>query len=949
MNGNLKLLSVAAIFFAGVGTLFGQAVENDTITRTTEIETVVVTGYLKRNRDEIAQAQSSVTQQELKTQAPATSLGNMIQGKASGVMVQSQNGAPGSTAEINIRGVAGFSGNSEPLYVVDGIYMTARQFSSLNSADVESFVILKDAAATAQYGSRGANGVIVVTTKKGTRGRTQYSFESRMGFAKKISDKELNFEMMNSAQKLQYEREMRALGLTGLPAYTPAQEQALLALDHDWQRDILKSSFIQSFLVSARGGADRNKFYYSLGYDKDEGIVRDIDGFNRYTGRFNFENDLTDRLKVGLDLGLAYQETQTVRDRNNAQSPFGAMYRYNPFEPVYTSTGAYNYSLRQGFNIVEALRNNLDYEQRFRGTGNIFGEYKIMDGLTYRTYFNTLYDNLINTNILKRGSQLDVIVNGAAGLGTLRKSTFYSFNYLFGNRADYRRQFGEHFFGATGVVEFNSEFTESINASGTNFKNPYSDAPSNTIPSTLNTFTGSKVRGTLFSLLGLAEYNYLRKYLWTGSIRQDKSSKFGENNQAGVFWSTSLAWNVAREDFMAGSFFSDLKLRGSIGTAGNDRNIPNYANVGYVAYGDYGPYGNLVPRSILGNPDIKWESNKMTNLGVDFGVINNRFRGAVEVYRNDRNDFIQLVPLETQLGAYSQYQNLGDMRSEGLETEFTAEVIRKTDVRVTLRGNATWQRAQVTALGNGQNERILGETALRVGETPYFYRLVEYAGVNPANGAALYFTDRATPDAGETFINVNGRNATEVYNPSRDERNMTDKSPIPKFFGGFGLGVEAYGFDLSADFAYKMGAYTYNYQSQILQSSSSRANNLSVEALNYWKNPGDTNVLPRPTNVGLRGSSQFLEKSDYLRFRSLVLGYTFNKRFLGESVPINSLRFYAQANNLFTWTSFKGDPEVAVGSGENQLGAGQTYVPGSYALFSYPAVRTILFGFQIDF
>ncbi|MFX1668218.1 SusC/RagA family TonB-linked outer membrane protein [Riemerella anatipestifer] len=946
MNVKLRVLTAGAVFFIGAQSVVAQKAKKDTIK---EIEGVVVVGYQKKSKSQVTQAQSLVTAEELKTQTPSTSVGNMIQGRASGVFVQSRNGQPGSVAEINVRGISGFSGNSEPAYVVDGIYMTAGQFASVNANDVESIVILKDAAAVSQYGSRGANGVVVVTTKKGTKGRTLYSFESRLGFSKKIADKELNFEMMNAEQKLRYETEMRALGLTGLPAYTDAQKVDLIALGHDWQKDILRTSSLQSYVFSARGGSDSNRFYYSLGYDKDEGIVRYIDGFDRYTGRFNFENNLSDKLKVGIDLGASYQKTQNVRDRNNVQSPFGAMYRYNPFEPVNGSDGTYNKNLRQGFNIIEALQNNLDYEQRLRLNGNVYGQYEFNKNLSVKTYFNTLYDNLVNTNDLRRGSQLDVIVNGAAGMGTLRKSTFYAFNYIYGNRIDFKKQLGDHFLGATGLVEFNREFMESISASGTNYKNPNSDAPSNTIPSDRNTFTGSKTTSTLFSTLGLLDYDFKKKYLLTASIRQDKSSRFGAENKSGVFWSASVAWNIAKEDFLIDNkVLNNLKLRASYGTSGNDRNIPDFVNVGYVAYGDYGSGSTMVRTAVLGNPNIKWETNKTTNLGFEYGLFN-RIRGAFEVYRSDRNDFIQNIPLNYESGGYSMYQNLGNMRSEGMEVELFADIIRKKDIRLTLRANTSWQRAKVLSLDEASSERLMGETILKVGETPFTYRMVEYAGVNPDNGQALYYTNRGTPNKGETFYDINGRKATNVYNATADAQVLAGKSPLPKMFGGFGFTFEYKGFDLSSDFAFKTGAYTYNYQTQSLTSSSNRANNMSVEAFNYWKNPGDVNVLPKPTEAGNRFSDQFLEKSDYLRLRSTVLGYTLKRDVLGEGAFVNSLRFYVQGQNLLTWTKFKGDPEVAVGSGENQLGSGRIYVPGSYALFGYPAVRQFLFGVQVEF
>ncbi|MDQ1855129.1 SusC/RagA family TonB-linked outer membrane protein [Chryseobacterium sp. WLY505] len=931
MNVKLHVLSAGALFFLGQAA-FAQKSKNDSVLKENKIDEVIVTGYQKKKADEITQAQAVVGGDEIRRNSPTTSIGNSLQGRASGVFVQSTTGQPGAAATIQVRGIAGVGGSSEPTYVVNGMYMTARQFSAINPADVESISILKDAAATAQYGARGANGVVVVTTKAGKAGKTHYSFETKFGFSEKLRDK--NYTMMNSRELMDFQNQ---LGYLGFKPRSQQEIDALAGYDHNWQKDLLKPSSIQSYLFSAQGGSRESTFYYSLGYDSDNGIIRDIDGLKRYTGNFGFTNKLSEKLNVGVNLGVQYQETQNFRDRNNTQNPFAAMYKYAPYEPVYNADGSYNQTMRAGSNVVEQIRTNRSDDQRLRIPVTLFAEYKIIDGLKFKSNFNGLFDWYMRTRWMQKGSNLDITVNKVP-TGSLNKDSFYTFNYTWNNSINYKKSFGGHNFDFLGFIEYNDNYNETMNGGAYGLKSPVINVPSITTPSDRNTFTGVKVRNTLFSLAGMLNYDYEGRYLVTGSLRRDASSRFGANNQSGIFWSASAAWNIAKEDFMKGGFINDLKLRGSYGTTGNDGTLPDYYNVNNISYGLYGANGISYPSTlsqgnfIIGNSNLKWESNAITNLGVDFTMWNRRVRGSVEVYKNKRKDFVQLVPLDKQEGGYYQYINAGDMSQKGLEVELSVDVIKKKDFQWNLHANISFQKSILDKLADGQTQRNLGDTYLKVGETPYVFYNVRFAGVDPSNGKALYYDKEG--------------NVTDVYSASNAVP-LTDKSPFPKSFGGFGTTVQYKGLDFSADFSFKLGGYTYNnmYAAAVDPTLAVAGRNMAQAAAQVWKNPGDTGVFQKVDSNGMRDSDQWIEKSDYLRLRSLTLGYTFDKAFLGEGSPINKLRAYVQGQNLFTVTKFHGEPEVSVGSDESTA----LFVPGAYNLYTYPAVRTILVGLQLEF
>lgn len=943
MNVKLCMITTAVLFFTGQ-TVHAQKKASDTL-KEAKIEEVVVTGYQKKSKDEVTSAITVVSGKSLSNFSASTMGSNALQGKAAGVDISALNGKPGGGSAINIRGLGNITtsvGASNPLFVIDGFIVGNDQraqdvFNSINPSDYENISVLKDAAAAAIYGSQGANGVIVLTTKSGKSGKPVITLSSRMGFSEKIKD--INFRMMNSAEKIDYENKMVGLGIPGYKQWSNEATSAALALDHNWQRDILRTSFIESYQLGIRGGNDKSKYTISLGYDSDNGIVQNIHAYKRYTGRMKYEANPNDRLSFGASMGVNYSASQEIRDRNNTQNPFRAMYDYNSFEPVYRADGSYN-PTRQGFPILEALKNNPENINSLIFDGNIFAQYKIAEGLNFKSQLGGYFNNIRRTSKVLRGSFLDNIL----GInGSVVEQNQNRFRYTNSNTLNYVKSFGEHNFDLLGLVEYTEFRNDYISGTGRNFSSPSLSELGNA--STPFAVAGYDELFRTFSYGAFLTYDYAKKYIVTASVRQDKDSRFGRNNvKSEPFWSLSGAWNVTNESFLKNNnILSLLKLRASIGTRGYNNIGLNLNNV-LMSGGVYGNFPTITTNANYGNPDLKWEVTKSQNYGAEFGFLKNRIRGTVDYFIDQKKDFILSVPnFSSEGGAYSTNINAGNLSNKGLEISLSADVIKSSGFLWSLRANTSIMSYKLNKLRDGETERIYGINILREGYEPFSFFLVRSAGINSANGNEIYYTK----DGG----------TTEVYN-SNDAVLIENKSPLPKFYGGFGTSLSYKSFDLQADFTFKSGNYTYNYMAlNMLNYSNGTTSNMRADAANYWTAPGQTNVLPRPNNTtnapggitGLQATDRFLQDASYIRLRNVSIGYTFDKRTIGESLPVNKIRLSLTGQNLATWTKFQGDPEVSVGSGENQTGAGQTFINGAFALYSYPAVKTFLFGIEIEF
>lgn len=944
MNVKLCIMTTAVLFFTGQ-VVSAQKKTKDSI-KEASIDEVVVTGYQKKSKDEVTSAITVVSGKALSNFSSSTMGSNALQGKAAGVDISALNGKPGSGSAINVRGLGNVTtkvGASNPLFVIDGFVVGNDQraqdvFNAINPSDYENVSILKDAAAAAIYGSQGANGVIVLTTKSGKSGKPVITLSSRIGFSEKIKD--INFKMMNSAEKIDYEKKMYALGISGYSAWTDSNVSAALTLDHDWQKDILRRSAIKSYQVGIRGGNEKSKYTFSLGYDSDNGIVQNIHAYKRYTGRMKYEATPTDRLNFGVSTGVNYSMSQDIRDRNNEQNPFRAMYSYNPYEPVFNADGSYN-STKRGFPILEALKNNPERNNSLIFDGNIFAQYKIVNGLNFKTQLGGYFNNIRWNRKVLRGSFLD----RSLGInGSVVEQNQNRFRYTNSNTLNYTKTFGNHSIDLLGLVEYTEFRNDYLSATGRNLSSP-------TLNELDNASTPFEVKGydelyRTFSYGAFLTYDFAKKYILTASVRQDKDSRFGKNNVLSEpFWSVSGAWNVTNEEFLKdNTILSLLKLRASIGTRGYN-NIDLNLNNTLMSGSSYGSFPTIAPNIIYGNPDLKWEITKSQNYGAEFGFLNNRIRGTVDYFIDQKKDFIFTVPnFSSEGGAYATNINAGDLKNKGLELSLSADIIKSAGFNWSIRANTSLMSYKLVKLRNGETERTVGTiNQLKEGEEPFSFYLVRSAGINPNNGNEIYYTK----DGG----------TTEIYN-SNDAVLLQGKSPLPKLYGGFGTTLSYKGFDLQADFTYKSGNYTYNYMAlNMLNYTNGATNNMRSDAVNYWTTPGQTNVLPRPnttTNApggitGLQTTDRFLQDASYIRLRNVSIGYTLDKRILGESFPVNKIRVSLSGQNLATWTKFEGDPEISIGSGENQTAAGQTFINGAFALYSYPAVKTYLFGIEVEF
>ena len=906
------------------------------------LEEVVVVGYGATSRELSTSAVSTVSTEEIEGFVPSTSVDNILQGKAAGVQVTAANGRPGQTAFVQIRGVGSINAGSTPLYIVDGTPIDAADVANINPQDIQSFSVLKDAATVSKYGSRGANGVIVITTKQGTKGDAEIIFRSSVGTGSRIDDP---FDLMNAEQKLELERQYAALGVnaaSSLPGATASPErlELLKSFDTDWEEELLRNSYIQSNSLSISGGEERLNYFFSIGYDRNSGIIDRIDGFERISARLNTTYRAKDWLEVGTNLSMSRSTTDLPRDRNNVQNPFRAMYDYNPYEPLFLRDDAGNIvteddgtrvfnPTRSGFPIARALITEPEDNRNFLIIGSAYADIQLTDWLSNRFTVGATSNRFNRTNRSIAGGVLQGFVGDANFPGSQTDNFSLDFEYNVNNLLTYSDTFNDvHNLTASLLLEYNENIFTDLFATSRGFPSP--DFPFQDVAAEPTSAGSEEIRRILFSQGLFLDYNYDGKYILSGSIRRDGSSRFGPDNKYGYFYSGSAAWNIAKENFMDGSVFDDLKLRASYGTAGN-QSIGNFEFLNLLGFGTYNGFTTAIPLGV-GNPEIQWESQAILDIGLEFGLFNNRITGVVDYFEKSSQDLLLNRPISQIIGDEdnSILSNIGEISNSGIEVSLNANVIRNEDIIWTVGGNVAFIDNEVKSLVDGE-DIIRGNTILREGKEINSFYLPRYAGVNPANGQPLYLD--------------NDGNLTNEFSDSF-ETLIEGKSPNADVEGGFFTSVRYKGFGLRSDFVFKAGNYILNLQRSAGISIDNIDSNQRVEAFNYWKEPGDQNVLPNPiyqANAD-QTSTRFLEAGDYVRLRNLTVDYRLPSELTG-SIGLKSLRIFATGQNLLTWTDYNGDPEIGIGSGE----AGGTFIPGQFSLFSYPQTKSYTVGFEIGF
>ncbi|GCC52232.1 TonB-dependent receptor [Chryseotalea sanaruensis] len=902
----------------------------------TQLSEIVVTGYSAVKKSNLTSAITTVKGEGIQSQ-PIGGIDNLLQGKSPGVIVTNQNGQPGAQAYIRIRGIGSVNASNEPLFIIDGNQMEASEYNAINPNDIEEISILKDAASTSIYGARASNGVVLVTTKRGSKQtKPQITYRYQYGTKERIKD---NFDLMNKEQKLQYELEVGYK----TQAQVDALRSSLAAPETDWSEVLLRKGTVQQHDLSFSGNTDKSRYFFSFGTYNEEGIVISSD-FNRLTGRINAEFDVTKKLTIGNTLTVSNTTSKDVRDRNNVQNPFNAVYSYLPWEPEFVlnpatgdpildSNGDPVYNLtRQGFSISEALKNNPENLRTLNTIGSYFIQYKPMDGLTLKSTIGANYQVYRRDYYVQPGSVLDGYVGDPLAPGSKTDNGHDRFQYNWTNTANYNFKVADlHNIDVLVGTEFIKRDLQSFTLSSKGFPSKKFVTQNNA--SAIVSGNTARTQWSLWSQFGQVSYNMNEKYFATASLRRDGSSRFGADNKFGTFWSASAGWNAHEESFLSGiDLIEQLKLRASVGTSGN---VPDqfYAAVGLFGFGGYNNQNTSVPTQ-LENRDLKWESNFNYGVGIDFGILDNKLSGAIDYYSRNTSDLLFNRPISRTTGFNSRLENIGEIQNTGIELELSYDLIRATNFNLTLNGSFSTNSNKVLNLQNGGEDIINGNSGisvLREGEKLNSYYLVRYAGVDAANGDPLYLT-------GEGQV-------TNVWNGD-DAVLLKDKSPLPTYFGNFGINADYKGIRLTTTFYYQGGNYIYNYQNEAVMMAdggSSGRGNQRVDALNFWKNPGDVGVLPRPavTNV-INDSDRYLQKGDFIRLRNVQLSYSLPST-LVRKAKLQAVEVYVQATNLWTYNPhFSGDPEVGRGSDESNL-----TLLGEFTLFTYPNTKGLTCGVNI--
>lgn len=881
------------------------------------LEEVVIVGYNTTSRAKVNGSISTVTSEKIE-QVPIASFDQILQGRAPGVQISSGSGQPGSAAKVRIRGNGSINGSNEPLYLLDGIQISAGDYAALNPNDFSDISILKDASATAQYGSRGANGVILITSKKGTYGdKTTFTYRTQFGFSE-VGDSKT--DLMNSSQLLNFQR---LIGRGRGAGLTDAEISEIAKTNTNWADVFFRTAKTNSHELSITGGSEKTRFYSSLSYFDQEGIaVRS--NLKRFTLRNNFENKASDNLKIGLNTSIGFAKSDFIDSESAValQNPYAAVYLGSPYDTPYNSDGSYNTGNGLvGGNALENLYENGNDQNELKLVISGFIEKKLFKNITAKVSGGVDYSQETEVDFADPDTYYGSIVTpGEAGDYGERNS--YDAFITSNASLKYNNTFGEkHTLGVGLYTEYVKRHFRSSSLRGYGI-NPllvgYANSPSEGTSENelIPLIGGVTLQRGLFSYFSIVNYDYDSKYGISLSARRDASSKFADGNKWATFYSVGGFWNISNEEFLKNnSTLNFLKLRASYGKDGNQDAIADYSDsteLGQVSYN--GNTGLALGR--IGNPDLVWESAAKFNVGLDFGLFNNKVSGTLEYYNFETEDLFVDYTLSATSGAGSLQANSGSMRNSGFEVQISADVLQTEDWNINVFGNMNYNKNEILDLGQ-VNEFELGTSVIREGLPLNSHFAVGWAGVNPANGEPLYY-------------DLDG-NVTNQFSDANATADWGSSEPV--YTGGFGTTISYKGFELSTLFSFAAEYFRFNNQTFFQENPNFSQYNLSTSMLDMWQQPGDvTDVQSYLYNREF--SSKDIEDASFTRWRNLTLAYNLPSKHLDKIKYISGLRIYAQAQNLYTWTNFTGfDPED-----DNNI-----------AQYEYPTPRTLSLGFDLKF
>lgn len=875
---------------------------------------VVVTGYQALQKRQVTGAISTVKAEAFKN-TPIGSFDQMLQGQASGALIQANSGQPGAAARVIIRGVGSVNGTTEPLYVLDGIQISAQNFQSINPNDFESISLLKDASTTAQYGSRGANGVIVITSKQGKLGKTKFEYNAQYGQSRFPENK---LAVMNTNEKLDYEI------ARGNPfGWTTTELDSLRKINTNWMDEITQTGITNNHQLSASGGNEKTTFYVSGALFNQTGTVQKT-GLKRYSGRMNLSHNASPNVKFGVNSYVGWSNFENTTESNTGiASPLNAIRWANPYERPFTPTGAYQQFVSGQPNAVQDMNETNRGTKELKIIASTFLEAKlpfILKGLSFRTQWGVDYENWDQTTLFTRFSVAGQAQTGNNGLyaKTARTQTRYTGT----TSLNYAKKIGDHDFSVGVFNEFVNTIFNRFNYTGFGLTGNFQNGAgiTNGSPTYIPTVGENRTENALISFFGIGSYSFKNKYFLNASVRRDGSSRFGANNRFATFYTVGAGWMISDEDFFKNvRFIETLKLSTSYGTVGNQEGIADFGArelfVPRTYAGVAGPGINQLP-----NPEVTWEERQKFNIGLNATFLKGRITFNVDFYNDITNRLFLNNQLSRTTGFTSLNTNIGKVQNRGFEFTLITENIRTKDFRWTTNLNFTINRNKVLELTPTTPSIgfVSGATVQQIGAPLNSNFLVKYEGVNPANGNAIYRRPNGV--------------LTELYDDVND-RQLFGTRDAP-YFGGFTNKFTYKGIELNVFFSYSFGNLVYNNDRRNVEDPSYFGDNMWVEVAKEWRKPGDITSIPRASQIMRTNTTRFIEDGSFLRLRNIQLAYNLPNS-VTKSLKITSARFFFMGENLWTGTKFLGfDPELSSGA-----------LTGA----QYPALRTMTIGLSVGF
>ena len=874
------------------------------------IDEVVVVAYGTRKKGTIAGAVSTVKAEKMEN-VPAAGFDQSLQGQTPGLSVISNSGEPSKAAVFQIRGTNSINSGTAPLFILDGVPISSADFNTISPGDIESISVLKDASSTSIYGARAANGVVVITSKRGlAMDKAKVTLRGQWGFSQLASND--NWMMMNTPERIQFEKE--------IGQDTGKDYNLLSRTNINWLDEVFNDRApLQSYELSVNRATDRLNYYVSGGFYDQDGIAQSST-FRRYNMRANAEVKASNWLKIGTNTMMAYEEIAQAEEGDMAlYTPISGSRFMLPYWNPYNADGSLASEndgtwKGTGQNPIEWMANNPVEHKKYKLLSTVFADITPVKNLTVRAQFGADYAH--STSFMK--SYPSYIINNNSGRA--RRSSSDILNLTETLTANYRWALNEdHSFnfmlGQEGI-DYRSTGFQVVTRGQT------IDRLTNVTAGTrASSWQDANTAHSFMSFFFRTEYNYKDLYYAEVAARTDASSRFGKDHRWGAFWSLGFMWNIKNEAFLKDvEWLTGAQIKLSTGTSGNST-IPDYDHLALVSgNANYLDQAGLFPLQ-SGNEELGWEQTWANNIGLSVGLFN-RVNVNFDFYHKKTTNMLMFVPQSYAIsGESGHWDNIGAMMNRGVEVAVDGDVIRTRDFTWNLSANFSYNKNKLLELYNGVEEYVNSTTGLKyvVGHSVHEYFMNRYAGVNPANGDALWYT-------------ADGELTTEFR---EEDKVMTGKTFDSPWAGGFGTTLMWKGLSLSAQFSWMAKRYVMNNDRFFEESNGIYSAYNQSKRLLYdrWKKPGDITDIPR-YDVVARLDDRFLENTSFLRLKNLTLAYALPQPWLKKTNFFSAARVYLQGQNLLTWTGFTGlDPEVASNIYRAQ----------------YPASRQFTLGIEVTF